>query len=131
MPGSGQPHPTNDPAGHSYGAEPPADAFRWGIDLYHHGYFWEAHEAWEELWREAEGPERELLAGLIQLAATALKIRGGQLEAARRLGERAEQHLRAAGASPTLDASALADQLARWLATEPLDASARPTIAMD
>ncbi|MER9007639.1 DUF309 domain-containing protein [Mesorhizobium sp. M0862] len=27
--------------------------FRWGIDLFNHGYYWEAHEAWEPLWQTA------------------------------------------------------------------------------
>ncbi|TGQ49534.1 DUF309 domain-containing protein, partial [Mesorhizobium sp. M1C.F.Ca.ET.210.01.1.1] len=27
--------------------------FRWGIDLFNHGYYWEAHEAWEPLWHAA------------------------------------------------------------------------------
>jgi hypothetical protein len=42
------PHPVRDPAGHSYRNEPMAiggepslgsDAFRWGIDLFNHGYY--------------------------------------------------------------------------------------------
>ena len=56
------PHPTRDPEGHSYG-EPlnrapvpdPADwracdDYLYGIDLFNHSYYWEAHEAWEGLW---------------------------------------------------------------------------------
>ncbi len=48
-----------------------------GTDLFNHGYFWEAHEAWEAPWqREPKGtPERLYLQGLIRLAATALKYR--------------------------------------------------------
>ncbi|MER9856292.1 DUF309 domain-containing protein [Mesorhizobium sp. M0098] len=31
-----------------------SDVFRWGIDLFNHGYYyWEAHEAWEPLWHAA------------------------------------------------------------------------------
>ncbi|HMC90499.1 MAG TPA: DUF309 domain-containing protein, partial [Gemmataceae bacterium] len=56
------PHPHSDPRGHSYGVRrerPPAlDARDWqtaraylrGVDLFNHGFYWEAHEAWEELW---------------------------------------------------------------------------------
>ena len=53
-----QPHPVRDPAGHSYHVEPMpvaaeaplgSDVFLWGLDLFNHGYYWEAHEAWEGL----------------------------------------------------------------------------------
>lgn len=40
-----------------------------GVDLFNRGAYWEAHEAWEELWLVA-GPElRRFVQGLIQLAA--------------------------------------------------------------
>jgi hypothetical protein len=54
------PHPVSDPNGHSFGngtrlnVDPPwesCEAYRYGIDLYHQGYLWESHEAWEPLWR--------------------------------------------------------------------------------
>ena len=104
------PHPVRDPRGHSYqpasgspsvGATDP-NAVVWGMDLFNHGYYWEAHEAWEAPWRAAERdtPERNLLQGLILLAAMGLKLRERKLEAARRHGERAASFLgRAAGAS--------------------------------
>jgi len=56
------PHPVSDPAGHSHGIEPEPvtapDPERWpacrsyliGVDLFNHGYYWEAHEVWERLW---------------------------------------------------------------------------------
>ena len=60
------PHPTQDERGHSYsrGEEAPAlyfppESWRenadylYGVDLYNHGYLWEAHEAWEGLWHKA------------------------------------------------------------------------------
>ncbi|MET2831203.1 DUF309 domain-containing protein [Mesorhizobium shangrilense] len=31
-----------------------SNAFRWGSDLFNHGYYWEAHEAWEPLWHAAK-----------------------------------------------------------------------------
>jgi Domain of unknown function (DUF309) len=57
LPGK-NPHPVRDPAGHSYHVKPipvaaevslSSDAFLWGLDLFNHGYYWEAHEAWEGL----------------------------------------------------------------------------------
>jgi hypothetical protein len=83
------PHPTRDPAGHSYGvvhARPePLATERWrnsrvylfGIDLFNAGYYWEAHEAWESLWHACgrQGTTAELLQGLIKLAAAGVKAR--------------------------------------------------------
>lgn len=86
------PHPVRDPAGHLFGQTPelppPLDPARWqdsraylhGIDLFNHGYYWEAHEEWEGLWRAAgrTGALADLLKGLIKLAAAGVKIRQGQ-----------------------------------------------------
>lgn len=96
------PHPTRDPAGHSYGVEetPAApDPGRWrdsgaylyGIDLFNHGYYWEAHEAWEALWHACgrTGRTAAFLQGLIALAAAGFKAREGIEAGVRRHGERA------------------------------------------
>lgn len=86
--GATLPHPRNDPAGHSYHAEEeylPAftpddwrhcELYLYGIDLFNHGYWWEAHEALEGVWLAAG--QRETLCGrfvqgLIQLAGAQLK----------------------------------------------------------
>jgi predicted metal-dependent hydrolase len=85
------PHPTRDPDGHSYGAEleipEPPDPEQWracrdylyGIDLFNHGFYWEAHEAWEGLWVACgrRGPTATYLQALINLAAAGLKARSG------------------------------------------------------
>ncbi len=86
LPGNG-PHPVRDPAGHSYGVQPvlvtaslDSEEFAWGQDLFNHGYYWEAHEAWEGLWQIANrgSPLRAFLKGLILLSATGVKIREGK-----------------------------------------------------
>ncbi len=42
-----------------------------GLDHYRAGRHWEAHEAWEPLWRNAGDPDvRRLMQGLIQVAAS-------------------------------------------------------------
>jgi hypothetical protein len=99
------PHPVRDPEGHSYGQEEeadhvPADAFREdedylrGIDLYHAGYLWEAHEAWEGIWKASPDPvQRDFLQGLIQLAASLLKRHVGHERGARGLAEAARERL--------------------------------------
>jgi len=65
--------------------------YLYGIDLYHEGYNWEAHEAWEEVWLglSEDDPNRKLLQGLIFLTASVLKVRGGNLRGARRHSGRA------------------------------------------
>lgn len=81
VPGSGRPPPTLDGGDAS---------FDWGCDLFDHRYYWEAHEVWEAEWRATpEGPERQLLRGLICSAASVIKHHQGYADGARRLRERA------------------------------------------
>jgi predicted metal-dependent hydrolase len=71
-------------------------AFLWGLDLFNHGYYWEAHEAWEGLWQVADrdGPLRMLFKGLILLSAAGVKIRERKNAAAARHATRAAAVLR-------------------------------------
>lgn len=39
-----------------------------GLACYRRGEFWAAHEHWENIWRQSQGPEKSFLQGLIQLA---------------------------------------------------------------
>lgn len=105
LPGSDLPHPVRDLRGHSYEKVAPtvprvtalpSDALRWGIDLFNHGYYWEAHEAWEPIWLAARGnaQDRALFKGLIMLAATGVKIRERKWVAALRHAKRAAKSLR-------------------------------------
>ena len=43
--------------------------FQRGIELFNAGKFFEAHEAWEEIWLAASEPEKTFLQGLIQVSA--------------------------------------------------------------
>ena len=85
------PHPITHPEGHSHGADweppwlPPAQwavnkPYLFGADLYHLGYLWESHEAWEGLWRQCsrESAEGCFLQALILNSAALLKARLGQ-----------------------------------------------------
>lgn len=101
------PHPTADVAGHSYHRDrrtpdwrPPhawADCLPYlqGCDLFNHGYFWEAHEAWEGLWLccVRDGTQARYLQGLIQAANALLKRRMQQPRAVERLRLEALRHL--------------------------------------
>jgi len=58
-----------------------------GRALFNAHRFFEAHDAWEEVWREAAGPRRIFLQGLIQIAAGLLKDQRGAPGSAARLLE--------------------------------------------
>lgn len=104
-------HPIRDPAGHSYEAPdaspvnlPPAEhvpltwaelpdhpEFQWAVRLFHAGYYWESHEAWEALWHAAgrTGDVADFLKGLIKLAAAGVKLREHNFVGVDRHGRRA------------------------------------------
>jgi len=95
-PGGDLPHPIRDPDGHSHGAEEDDDphGFERGLDLYHAGYLWEAHEAWEGVWKASADPaERAFLKALIQMTAMLLKKRQGKDRGVEKLAARALAHL--------------------------------------
>lgn len=85
------PHPENDPDGHSCDDEEPVrtplDPENWwdcpdylfGIDLFNYGYYWEAHESWEQLWHAAgrSGVTADFLRAMIKFAAAGVKVRQG------------------------------------------------------
>jgi uncharacterized protein len=85
------PHPITDRAGHLYGKPPErplapdsdcwrgSRAYLYGVDLFNFGYYWEAHEVWEALWRAygRRGPTADFFRGLIKLAAAGAKVRQG------------------------------------------------------
>lgn len=97
------PHPVTDPRGHSFErrssphsrldphAPLKSPTYLFAIDLFNHGYYWEAHEAWEELWVAAgrQGEVADFLKGLIKLAAAGVKCREGQLAGVERHARRA------------------------------------------
>jgi hypothetical protein len=65
-------------------------AYLWGVDLCNHGYAWEAHEAWEGLWRAAkrDATQATFLQGLIQCAAAHVKASMADAAATERVLER-------------------------------------------
>jgi hypothetical protein len=99
------PHPMSDPRGHSFGWHEPAPqpldeatysdnaAYRYAIDLFNHGFYWEAHEVWESLWHAAgrHGTTADFLKGLIKLAAAGVKAREGKAAGVRQHAARAAE----------------------------------------
>jgi hypothetical protein len=108
------PHPISHPAGHSYqqhgivsgevSQSSPATLslvsewrkcreYLFGIDLFNHGFYWEAHETWEQLWIACgrSGREADFLKGLIKLAAAGVKVREGRPIGVQRHASRARE----------------------------------------
>ncbi len=59
------------------------DLFRKGIEEFNTRSFFEAHDTWEELWRETSGPDRLFYQGLIQTAVGLYHMTNGNLRGAR------------------------------------------------
>ncbi|MEA2861628.1 MAG: hypothetical protein QOC72_3667 [Methylobacteriaceae bacterium] len=112
----------------------PADdsAFRYGLALHDGGFFWEAHEIWEAVWKAApmNGRDRLALRALIQIANAGLKVRQARPRAAARLIEEAtgllgELSLRGVAGAPEsvagrLQSESLRAQLGERALTAPL-----------
>lgn len=98
VPGTETPHPYRDPRGHSHQRKHPVPksltplnwaesrSYLLGLDFFNHGYYWEAHEEWERLWRSS-GPDTlvgRFLKGLVKLSAAGVKVREGSIHGVRR-----------------------------------------------
>jgi uncharacterized protein len=59
-----------------------------GVELFNRAAFFEAHEVWEDLWRETSGPAKQFYQGLIQCAVAMEHARRGNVRGALRLAER-------------------------------------------
>lgn len=65
-----------------------------GIQFFNAGDYFEAHEAWEELWHETAGPQRRFYQGLIQTAVGLLHFCNGNLRGAISLYRSSQDYLR-------------------------------------
>jgi predicted metal-dependent hydrolase len=64
-----------------------------GLRLYYRGRYWDSHEAWEEIWRESEGPQRHFFQGLIQVDAAIIHSQRGHWGGVANLLARSLRHL--------------------------------------
>src|SRR5690606_530743 len=65
---------------------PPYDPrFLAGVEYFNECEFFEAHEAWEELWADYQGPSRRFYQGLIQTAVCLYHFANGNIAGARKL----------------------------------------------
>lgn len=90
------------------------------IFLWNLGLFFELHELLETVWHNSREPERSALKGWIQAAGVYVHAMRGKEDTARRLAQRAQQHLRNGRSS--LQVIANLDQLIEALA-DPADAA--------
>jgi uncharacterized protein len=99
-------------------------AFQRGLELARAGRYFEAHEAFEEAWREAAEDERDFFQGLVHVVVAWYQDSRGNLVGCTRQLEKAQRRLaRFAPSHRGVDVAALLAQLerARPPALEPLD----------
>jgi predicted metal-dependent hydrolase len=56
-----------------------------GIDLYNAGHYWNAHEAWEQVWMDCDTGLRAFYQGLIQITAAFVHVTRNECPGAIRL----------------------------------------------
>lgn len=119
VPDGAHPHPVTSTEGHfavawrtrddglfqgrAFTAPEPTTPLAWmvtplwlyGVDLFNYRYFWEAHEAWEPLWRALDKaePPGMFVQGLMQCSAAMLKVHIGNLDGVLALWGKAEVRL--------------------------------------
>ena len=88
-----------------------------GVRLFNSEKFFEAHEALEAVWLTAQGDEKTILHGLIQVAAAFHHHKKGNAKGFRGLLEKGSQKLeRFGGTRADIDVNGLLAQLGPWRA---------------
>ncbi|MGZ6194404.1 MAG: DUF309 domain-containing protein [Candidatus Binataceae bacterium] len=64
-----------------------------GIELFNAGRFFDCHEVWEEVWKQASGAEKLFHQGMIQAAVAILHAERGNLPGARSTWNKARAKL--------------------------------------
>ncbi|MBI5476610.1 MAG: DUF309 domain-containing protein [Ignavibacteriales bacterium] len=118
-----------------------SELFKSGTKHFNQGYFWEAHEAWEELWREQIGEGKHFIEGFVQLAEGYHFIKGSKFSSAAYLLEKAIVTLRgferidcSLTISPLLNDTSELLQSVRFLSSQqkvPFKFSKKPLITID
>ena len=65
--------------------------FEKGLNEYEKGDYFEAHEAWEDLWSDFNFPDRKFIQGLIQLSVSFVHLNNGNMIGARNLLKKCQQ----------------------------------------
>jgi uncharacterized protein len=86
-----------------------------GLAYYARADFFEAHEQWESVWRKANGTEKTLLHGLIQLAVALCHHQRGNRKGTASLLEKSLRHLALCpDAYAGIDVARLCVELRAW-----------------
>jgi hypothetical protein len=97
-------------------------AIKLGIGLFNEERYWESHEALEEAWRPSTGAEREILQGVILLAAALVHLQKDEPEIALSVMKRGYEKLAGhSGEHYQIDISILKETVARMLSAGRLD----------
>jgi predicted metal-dependent hydrolase len=109
-----------------------------GIVQFNRGDWFEAHEAWEDLWHESGPPQRRFYQGLIQAAVGLCHFHNGNLRGAVKLYNTSKDYMQPF--QPTyqgLDVAGFWDQMQRCFgaaldgASVEMNADLAPTITLD
>jgi len=65
--------------------------FEKGLSEYEKGDYFEAHEAWEDLWSDYNFPDRKFIQGLIQLSVSFVHLKNNNLIGARSLLKKCQE----------------------------------------
>ena len=68
-----------------------SELFQRGLDEYDKGDYFEAHEAWEDLWSDYNFLDRKFIQGLIQLSVSFVHLGNGNLTGAKNLLKKCQQ----------------------------------------
>src|SRR5690606_9961487 len=90
--------------------------FYLGLSLFNERDFFEAHEAWEDLWHMAEGERKLFYQGLIQCAVTLVHVQRGNPRGVASVWKTAQQKFEGLpGVYMGIDLVALQHQMAMFL----------------
>lgn len=94
-----------------------AEGYQLGIRLFNERSFYDAHEVWEDVWRESAGMEKQFLQGLIQAAVAFHHHSTGNVAGACSLMLRARKNLAGCGEEfGGIRVASLVDALGVWRA---------------
>ncbi len=68
-----------------------SEQFIEGLRLFNQGYYWEAHEVWEEVWRNEDDEAKTFAQAFVQVAAANNFVKSSKLTSAKYLFEKALQ----------------------------------------
>ncbi|MDP6684681.1 MAG: DUF309 domain-containing protein [Candidatus Marinimicrobia bacterium] len=88
------------------------DLFLKGLEAYHDGNYFDAHEFWEDLWSDYYLEDRRFIQGLIQLSVSFFHLENGNLKGANSLMRKCqEKFIDYSGVHRNIDVDSLKQKL--------------------